>query len=324
MSLNWGGPRDKDLALALLDKAIAEDPGFGSALALRALVRATSLNNTPGSREDWRLHKLQDEKIARSDAGRAIELDTGQGRAYVALARINQYRWNGADARQAYEGGLRVLPNDVDLLRGFAWFNSVAGNHEYAIELATRAVKFDPMNAATYAELGQRYTFAGQWDAAYESHQTAVSLNPDYGVYHLRVANNEVARRNLESALAELGVAEQLIDLSGASPELLAELAYAYFRAGSEADARRIVEVMNSESQALHVGTGARALSLLALGQYSEAFVLLQEATRNIINDTVMDGGFKALAQISANILADPALEQVEFRETRSQLTFRD
>ena len=324
VSLKWGGTQDKDHALALLDKAIAEDPNFGAAFALRALVRATSLNNTPGSQEDWLSVKLQDEKISRLDAERALELDTTQGRAYVALARINQYRWKGSEARQAYEDGLRVAPNNIDLLRGFAWFNSVDRNHEDAIELAEKAVRIDPMNAATHAELGQRHTFAGHWDAAYVAHKTAVSLDPDYGVYHLRMANNEVARGNLKNARTELGVAERLIDLSRASPELLAELAYAYSRAGNEADARRIVEVMNSSSQALHIGVGARAMAQLALGQYSEALVLLREATLNIINDTIMDGGFKALAQISANVLSDPELEQPDFREVRSQLTFRD
>jgi len=324
VSLNWGGPKDKDLALVLLDKSIAEDPSFGAAFALRALVRATSLNNTPGSREDWLSAKLQDEKFSHLDAERAIELDASQGRAYVALARINQYRWKGAETRQAYEDGLRAAPNNVDLLRGFAWFNSVDRNHEEAIELAEKAVEIDPMNAASHAELGQRQTFAGHWDAAYEAHKAAVSLNPDYGVYHLRMANNEVARGNLKNARTELGVAERLIDLSRASPELLAELAYAYSRAGNEADARRIVEVMNSSSQALHIGVGARAMAQLALGQYSEALVLLREATLNISNDIIMDGGFKALSQISANVLSDPELEQADFREVRSQLAFRD
>jgi hypothetical protein len=33
---------------------------------------------------------------------------------------------------------------------------------------------------------------------------------------------------------------------------------------------------------------------------------------------------FKALAQISANVLADPELEQPDFRKVRSQLAFRD
>ena len=268
--------------------------------------------------------KLQDEKISRLDAERAIELDTTQGRAYVALARINQYRWNGSETRQAYEDGLRVAPNNVDLLRGFAWFNSVDRNHEGAVELAERAVRIDPMNAATHAELGQRHTFAGHWDTAYVAHKAAVSLDPDYGVNHLRMANNEVARGNLKKERTELGVAERLIDLSRASSELLAELAYAYSRAGSEADARRIVEVMNSRSQALYIGVGARAMSQLALGQYSEALVLLREATLNISNDIIMDGGFKALAQISANVLSDPGLEQPDFREVRSQLAFRD
>jgi TolB-like protein/tetratricopeptide (TPR) repeat protein len=324
VSLDWGGSRDKDRALALLDQAIAEDPEFSSALALRALVHATSLNNTPGSRDDWRLRNQQLEQIARSDAERSLELDAAQGRAYVAIARINQYRWKGAEARQAYEDGLRVVPNDVDLLRGFAWFNSVDGNHQKAIELAKRAVNIDPMNDAAHAELGQRYTFAGQWDAAYTSHQAAISLNPDYGVHHLRLANNEVARGNLANAIRELRTAEEILDLAHASPELLAELAYAYTGAGSKENALRIVEMMDDNSSNLHVGIGARAMAMLAIGQYSEALVLLREAGMDIINGGDIDGGFKSLAQIAANVLADPVLDQAEFAEIRSQLTFRD
>ena len=41
-----------------------------------------------------------------------------------------------------------------------------------------------------------------------------------------------------------------------------------------------------------------------------------------IINNGIIDGGFKSLAQISANTLMDPGLEQAEFIETRDQLTF--
>ena len=294
------------------------------AIALRALVHATSLNNTPESRDNWRASKLQIEQIARSDGERALELDDRQGKAYVALARINQYRWKGAEARESYEMGLRITPKDVDLLRGFAWYNSVARNHEYAIELADRAVRLDPVSAAAHAELGQRLTFAGKWDSAYASHSTAVSLEPDNGIYHLRVANNEIVRGNLAHAISELQTAEALIELSNASPGLLAELAYAYSRAGNKVDARRVVGIIDSESLTKHVGVGERAMSLLALDQYPEALVLLQEAVVEIINNGIIDGGFKSLAQISANTLADPELEQTEFLETRDQLTFRE
>jgi TolB-like protein/Tfp pilus assembly protein PilF len=323
ISLNWGAS-DKDRALALLDDAIAEDPDFGSAIAFRALVNATSLNNTPGSVHDWRNRYLAIEQLARSDAERALGLDAGLGRAYVALARINQYRWKDSETRKAYEAGLRIAPSDVDLLRGFAWFNSVAGNHEYAIELAERAVRIDPMSAATHAELGQRQTFAGNWDAAYAAHAKAVSLDPDYGVHHLRMANNEIARGNLSNALTSLQTAEALIDTSEASPELLAELAYAFSRAGSTADAQRIVDEIESRSSDIHVGIGARAMSLLALGNYSKALVLLNESIVAVADDGIIDSSFKALAQISANVLADPELERAEYREARSQLTFRD
>jgi TolB-like protein/Tfp pilus assembly protein PilF len=324
LSLNWGGPRDKDRALALLDESIANDPDFAPAIALRALVHATSLNNAPESRDNWRARKRQVEQIARSDAERALELDPGQGRAYVALARVNQYRWKGSEAQAAYEMGLQVTPNDIDLLRGYAWFNSVARNHELAIELAERAVNIDPSNAAAHAELGQRLAFAGRWDTAYAAHTMAVKLDPGNGIYHLRVADNEVARGNLAQALSELKVAEALIDWSDASPDLLAEFAYAYSRAGSEADAHRIVEMIDAESSTSHVGLGARAMSLLALGQYSEALVLMRQAAIDVVNIGILDGGFKSLAQISANVLADPELEKTEFTEIRSRLTFAD
>jgi TolB-like protein/Tfp pilus assembly protein PilF len=324
LSLNWGGPRDKDRALALLDESIAQDPDFASAIALRALVHATSLNNAPESRDDWRARKLQVEQTARSDAEQALELDARQSRAYVALARINQYRWKGVEARDAYEKGLLITPNNIDLLRGYAWFNSVARNHELAIKLAERAVSLDPTNAAAHAELGQRLTFAGNWDAAYAAHTVAASLDPDNGIYHLRVANNEIARGNLAQALDELRTAETFIDPSNASPDLLAELAYAYSRAGSEEDAQRIVGIIRSESLNKHVGIGANAMSLLALGQYSEALVLLKEAATGVIKNGIVDGGFKSLAQISANVLADPELEHAEYIETRSLLTFWD
>jgi TolB-like protein/Tfp pilus assembly protein PilF len=322
VSLDWGAATDKDRALALLDEAISIDPEFGSAIAFRALVKATSLNNTPGSPQDWRTQSLQIEQAARADAERALELDPGLARAYIALARIYQYSWNGSEARQAYEEGLRVAPNDVDLLRGYAWFNSIVRNHDYAIELAERAVNIDPMNAAAHAELGQRHTFAGHWDAAYTAHQAAALLAPDYGVYRLRVANNQVARGNLADALTELRAAEALTDLSAASPDLLAELAYAYSRAGCAEDAQRIVDMIKSSSSSTHVGIGARAMSLLALEQYSQALVLLREAAVEVVSRGVIDGGFKSLAQIAANVLADPELEQPAFRDARNKLTF--
>ena len=84
-----------------------------------------------------------------------------------------------------------------------------------------------------------------------------------------------------------------------------------------------IIEV-ESKSVTKHVGVGERAMSLLALDQYPEALVLLQQAVVEIINNGIIDGGFKSLVQISANTLADPGLEQAEFLETRDQLTFRE
>jgi hypothetical protein len=76
------------------------------------------------------------------------------------------------------------------------------------------------------------------------------------------------------------------------SAELLAELAYAYTGAGSKENALRIVEMMDGNSSNLHVGIGARAMAMLAIGKYSEALELLREAGMDIINGGDIDGGF--------------------------------
>ena len=324
LSLDWGGPGDLDRALELLDAALVQDPDFASALALRALILATSLNNTPARHGDWQAQKLETESIALSDAELALKLDSRQARAYIALARVNQYRWRGNQARKAYEAGLGILPNDVDLLRGFAWFNSIARNHSYAIELAERAVEIDPMNAAAHAELGQRLSFAGQWDEAYSAHETALLLDPDNGVHHLRMANSEIAGGNFDQAIIRIRKAEALMDLSDAGPDLLAELAYAYSRTGDSTEARRVVDLMNPDSGEFHVGIGNLAMAMLALQRYPEALELLSDAASEIAKNGVLGGGFKSLAQISANVVADPALNQPEFRVVREQLTFTD
>ena len=85
-----------------------------------------------------------------------------------------------------------------------------------------------------------------------------------------------------------------------------------------------MVGIIDSQSLTKYVGVGERAMSLLALDQYSEALVLLQEAVVEIINNGIIDGGFKSLAQISANTLADPELEQAEYLDLRDHLTLKE
>ena len=322
ISLDWGSADQRDETIALLNDAIIADPDFALALAFRALVRATSLNNDPGAAKDWAIRSAELERLAVSDAEKALEIDPQLGNAHIALARIHQYHWRGTQARQAYEKGIELAPNNVGLLRGFAWFNSVAGDHEYAIELAERAVQLDPNNAKSHAELGQRNTFAGNWDAAYAAHRRAVELRPSNGIYHLRVANNEIARGNILAAIDELRIAEPLILSRSSSPGLLAELAYAYAQAGVNDEAIRIVGRIEELSTERVVGLGAWAMAKLALGEHEEALGLLRSAADETVGRGALDGAFKPLVQIAANVLADPTLDQSEFVEVRSELGF--
>lgn len=323
VSMDWSNAQRNE-ALSLLNEAVESDADFAPALGLRALVNATALNNNPGDIEGWSRRHEQIELSARSDAEKALRLDPILASAHVALARIYQYHWRGEGARRAYERGLQSNPNSIPILRGYAWFNSVAGNHTYAIELAERAVELDPRNAAAYAELGQRHTFAGNREAALSAHRRAVELSPTNGIYRLRVANNEIALGATGAAIDQLRIAETFLLTDASTPETLAELAYAYARSGNESDAHRIVDKIEALSSERVVGLGAWAMAHLALMENDKALENLRMAASVVIEQGVLDGGFKALAQIAANSLADPILEQPEFRDVRARLTFVD
>ena len=139
ISLDWGAAGDKDRALALLDDAISNDPDFGPAIAFRALVNATSLNNTPGSVEDWSAQSVRIEQTARLDAERALELDplNPMFQAQYAVVLTSMGRLD--EAIEVHRNVLRTVPNHPVALSELEVLLYAKGMYEEALEYGKAA-----------------------------------------------------------------------------------------------------------------------------------------------------------------------------------------
>ena len=126
-----------------LDAAIALDPSFARAYALKAVdyasyfVRARRISETEGPAE-W-------ERLVRENADRALELDPTLGLAHAALGRMHEVHWRETEARAEYERAYALSPNDRDVLIDFSFFDTNAGRYTEAIDLAQRAIELDPV-----------------------------------------------------------------------------------------------------------------------------------------------------------------------------------
>ncbi|MBA3553702.1 MAG: protein kinase [Gemmatimonadales bacterium] len=197
-NLGTGDPLQLRQAIGFYEQAVALDSGFAQAWA--TLSRASSLlyfNGTPSPERARR---------AREAAVRALRLTPNHFRGHLALGD-----YYGAvppldyeRALRQYEAGLRLAPNDIDLLASSALMEISTGRWEEALRHLTRAQALDPRSQVVGRRLGYTY---------------------------LRL------RRYAEAIAAS----DRALDLDSANAQLLENKAMAYLGQGDLESARRLI-----------------------------------------------------------------------------------
>jgi len=125
---------------ALLRLAVSKAPTFSAAWFELAKndMRSGYLESIPEQRLGF--------ELGRQAAHRAIQLDPGNGAAYGVLAQLTPAfgHWRELEAGLAH--GLRVAPNDSDLLMWQAVFLSKTGRSKAALQFARRGQALDPLD----------------------------------------------------------------------------------------------------------------------------------------------------------------------------------
>jgi len=114
---------------------------------------------------------------ARSYADEALRLQPDLGEAHVALGSY-YYRVerNYDAAMKEYSTALKSQPNDAELLRNIAMLERRRGNWHAAIELSQRAVTLDPRSLLVIEALADQYTAIHQLAAAEDTRRREVAV----------------------------------------------------------------------------------------------------------------------------------------------------
>ena len=314
-ALDGFGRDDHTIISALLDRAIALDPDFALAYAMKAVYDANSVVDTGASQAAEAAERDEMVRNARENAEKALSLDPELGWAYMALGEIEFFGWRWTEALRSFERANQLNVVAVE----YPSLNAYLGRRDEAVALALRHVALNPTGWFSHWTLGITHSYLGEHEAAIESLRNTIDLAPAVLLPHMYLASMEIARGNPAAALDELQLTEQLMgEYRAITP--LALIAHDYALIGRTEDAQRLFDEINEAAVDREVGAGAWAQAYLAIGDQESALEWLEVAAEKVENHQV-DVGFYNLMEIKMNVQGDPVLEQPEFVALRNRLT---
>lgn len=301
----------QDRALAagrLLDQAVALDPEFAAAYALKAQLYANRGRGALGVDPEW-------ERTARAAAERALALDASLVSPHASLAAIDHANWRWADAQRGYENAYNLNPKDTDMLLAYGTFKRDIGDYEGSIALFKRLAELDPN--ADRSQLAISYRYARDYAQAIELDSAEAQRRPASGGPHMQIGYSEIARGNIEEGVRQLRIAEGLPIGAFNAFWRRAQMALAYSHAGQRADVERLLAPMLENRSDMPIGRVDRIMALLALREYDQARELLASV---LADNRGVGEPVSVLGQIKANDYADPVLEQPEWQALRARI----
>lgn len=259
--LSAGAATDR-AALIQFEAAIAEDPNFAAAHAMRSTMLAAIANNAASDGEESR--KLFSDAIAAAEQSLALEQRLARGHLALGFALANGQLKPGA-ALPHYQAAERLAPGDADVLRAAASFHAYGTDRALAVRMIAQVLELDPLNARAFRTAGYIALFARDYASVIKHMQGALELNPSIASTQFAMAIARLLQGDAAGALvaakAEQGKAYALTAIAIASHRL-------GDAAGSDAAlASLVAEYADSRYQRAQVhaqrGEADKALTLL-------------------------------------------------------------
>jgi TolB-like protein/Flp pilus assembly protein TadD len=305
-----GGPT----RIRLLDEAIALDPEFALAYALKAETLVSYINFGINGRAG----RARQEPRAIESAERALLLDPTLATAQLALADLHALNWRRVAAENAYIKALELNPNDPEVLGTYSRFKRNTGEYPEAIRLSQIAVTLDPNAGWLWHQLGINYSFAGDNDAAFRAVQNALALEPDSMTSLSELTMFYLARGDTAAAKDTLRAVDEE-SLEAPIRALWAWRAMRYERVGLQPAAERCFAKVEELVGASSTGNVSLATAYVAIHEYDKAY---DELERAISGSEPLETA--ASIELKANRWDHPVLNEPRFVELRNKLGFQD
>jgi tetratricopeptide (TPR) repeat protein len=302
-----------DLAIELLDRAIAIDANFADAYASKAARLSANLTNTAfgnGARPEARaaIEQAIQESVARS-----LALEPGNARALATLAArdVQYWRWSTIPIPKAETQASLFTPASV-------WVQAWKGDVAQILRVSERWAEIDPKTAGPFVNLGVLYAYAGDRDASDRAFRRALEIAPASPLVRAYLGYNAAARGDAEGTLREFGKVQQLLG-DNVPVVFMPEMAYAYSRIGRVEEARKLFAKLEAAAQQANLGAGAWALGYLAIGDDANALRQLEAVAEKARNHEP-DPSYLNVMNLKMNFLADPRMTRAPFAEVLEKI----
>lgn len=201
------GVQSERSALGQFDAAIAFDPNYAAAHAMRANTLAAIANAISDAAE---VERLFAESIAAAE--RSIELAPDLALGHLALGYVLYYgRIDRAAAYPHYRRAQELAPGDADIQRSVAIFYAYGNQQALALQMVKRVLELDPLNSLAFRGAGFVALFADEFQMVIDWMEQALELNPslasaNYAIGVARIALGDVtgAHEAFQDEVAQL------------------------------------------------------------------------------------------------------------------------
>ncbi|MCI0596445.1 MAG: tetratricopeptide repeat protein [candidate division Zixibacteria bacterium] len=159
-----------DIAIALLERALQEDPLYG--LAYAALGEAYWHRYQATNENQWKERALD-------NCDRAVRLNQQLALAHVTLGQINSGESRYQEGLEEFQKALGHDSLNVEACRGLAEAYQALGQSSRAESTYLKAIKQRPNYPAGYSHLGAFYYRRGEYEKAAAQFEQVVKLAPE-------------------------------------------------------------------------------------------------------------------------------------------------
>jgi adenylate cyclase len=252
-------------AIALLEQALARDPGYARARGQLALTLAY----------DAYVRRLPVEPTyarARAEAERALA-SREVAEAHMTLGRIADVRdWDFAAADRHYARAIALSPSSAGAYVQRARLLLRLGRTDEALAVGRRAVQLDPLSQAAHNGLAGIFALSGRHAEAVASYRSALALVPGDAYFHSNLALSQAELGDTAGAMASLAQARTTTPVPAA---VRSNESYVLARLGMADSARVLLAQLERDDQ---ISPTLLASTWIVLGEREKALDALERA----------------------------------------------
>ncbi len=248
--------------------AVEKDPGF--ALAYAGLADCYAIASTyTGKRSSETL------PLAKTNALRAIELDSSLAEPHATLGMINHLDWKISEAEAEFKRAIELNPNYPTAHHWYSRFLWGLGRMDEAWAEINRASELDPLSLVIINNIAEQHIARGELNLAADVCSRMIDLDPNFWAGHQTSAIVLVKQGRNAEALIE---AQKGVEISKRSNASLAFLAHLHGRMGKRAEAEAIIKELQERYARQEADGRDLAVAYTGLDDKDQAFAWIEKS----------------------------------------------